>query len=187
MRKIVPLLAQHPGYKLYVTGHSLGASLSSIFAFCAAQSDNIPKPVTCVSIASTYVGGKVWRKEFMELEKRGHLRYLRVSNSVDIIPHGPPFDTRGSLYKHVGLNLRLQKELPIIGRAPTYSLQYPTGYIAEIKHAFTNCCLLNFWGTGALRMHSCIEYQRRLKYLKGELGNMYLNTMYEGYFATLDK
>lgn len=51
-------------HNVTVTGHSLGASLSSIFAFCAANSDEIPKPVTCVSVASTYVGGCLWRKQF---------------------------------------------------------------------------------------------------------------------------
>jgi len=36
MKECKILLEENPGYKLYVTGHSLGAALSSIFAFYAA-------------------------------------------------------------------------------------------------------------------------------------------------------
>eukprot|EP00521_Asterionellopsis_glacialis_P007459 CAMPEP_0195281800 /NCGR_PEP_ID=MMETSP0707-20130614/960_1 /TAXON_ID=33640 /ORGANISM="Asterionellopsis glacialis, Strain CCMP134" /LENGTH=331 /DNA_ID=CAMNT_0040340721 /DNA_START=28 /DNA_END=1020 /DNA_ORIENTATION=+ len=94
MTKVKPLFKQYPSYKLYVTGHSLGASLSSLFAFVASQDPDsaIPKPVTCVSVASTYVGNQAWREVFQSAEEAGEIRYLRVSNRTDVIPHGPPFD-----------------------------------------------------------------------------------------------
>jgi len=46
------------GYKIYVTGHSLGAALSSLLAFKLAGSDLswIPKPITCINYASPLVG-----------------------------------------------------------------------------------------------------------------------------------
>eukprot|EP00548_Thalassiothrix_antarctica_P004539 CAMPEP_0194137896 /NCGR_PEP_ID=MMETSP0152-20130528/7731_1 /TAXON_ID=1049557 /ORGANISM="Thalassiothrix antarctica, Strain L6-D1" /LENGTH=76 /DNA_ID=CAMNT_0038835097 /DNA_START=50 /DNA_END=277 /DNA_ORIENTATION=- len=58
MKECKILLEENPGYKLYVTGHSLGAALSSIFAFYAACDEDIPKPVTCINFASPRVGNK---------------------------------------------------------------------------------------------------------------------------------
>jgi hypothetical protein len=45
-----------PGYKLYVTGHSLGAALSTLFAFEVASKKKLPRPVVNVSFASPRVG-----------------------------------------------------------------------------------------------------------------------------------
>ena len=87
----VDLLQKNPGYKLFVTGHSLGAALASIFAFEVATDANIPSPVMCVSIASPYVGGDNFRTAFQQLEKDGKLRYLRVANQRDLMATGPAF------------------------------------------------------------------------------------------------
>lgn len=50
MMKLKPLFDEHPDYRLYVTGHSLGASLAILFAVEAAASTSysVPKPVTCI-------------------------------------------------------------------------------------------------------------------------------------------
>ena len=62
---VVPLLKQHPDYRLYITGHSLGGALSTLFAFTVAASNfSIEKPITCVSCASPKVGGNCFRKAF---------------------------------------------------------------------------------------------------------------------------
>lgn len=60
-------------YRLYVTGHSLGGALATLFSFYVAASDeyDIPKPVTCVSVASPRVGEGVFQKAFTFLEKQG--------------------------------------------------------------------------------------------------------------------
>jgi len=56
-------MEQHPGYALFVTGHSLGAALATLFSFEAAASDDprIRKPVTCVAVASPKVGDLAFR------------------------------------------------------------------------------------------------------------------------------
>lgn len=55
-----------PGYRLYVTGHSLGASLAQLFAMEAAASTDefIPKPVTTINFASPKVGDIYFRNCF---------------------------------------------------------------------------------------------------------------------------
>mmetsp|Transcript_12720 Transcript_12720/g.19716 ORF Transcript_12720/g.19716 Transcript_12720/m.19716 type:complete len:454 (-) Transcript_12720:165-1526(-) len=186
MTKVKPLFKQYPSYKLYVTGHSLGASLSSLFAFVASQDPDsaIPKPVTCVSVASTYVGNQAWREVFQSAEEAGEIRYLRVSNRTDVIPHGPPFDLIGNLYKHVGVNLLLSQET-IFKSKPSYSFHFPTGsvltewYTAFCNNFVTNCAWIP---SKILVMHGCPEYDRRLDSLKSTLKGVYLNDLYEDYF-----
>jgi len=183
--KIKPLFKANPTFKLYVTGHSLGASLSSLFAFIASQNPEVPKPVTCVSIASTYVGDSSWRDAFQVAERAGKIRYLRISNSVDVIPHGPPFDLRLNLYKHVGLNLRLHKELIYWNWSPTWSLHFPTGGVMnEVGNAFRNCFVTNIAAlpSSILKMHGCTEYDRRMNFCQDELKKLSINEIYEGYF-----
>jgi hypothetical protein len=61
-----------------VTGHSLGAALSSLVAFYLACEDDIPKPVTCLNFASPRIGDSGFRDAVRSLEQRKALRMLRV-------------------------------------------------------------------------------------------------------------
>ena len=63
MSHVAALLDNNPGYRLYVTGHSLGVALATAFAFTAAASSDprIIKPVTCFSVASPKVGNLAFR------------------------------------------------------------------------------------------------------------------------------
>jgi predicted lipase len=66
MTELRSVLQQYPGFRLYCTGHSLGGALAILLAFeLAASSDpSIPKPVTCISIASPKVGNLPFRRAF---------------------------------------------------------------------------------------------------------------------------
>merc|ERR1711935_901562 len=121
----------------------------------------------------------------MGAERAGKIRYLRISNSVDVIPHGPPFDLRLNLYKHVGLNLRLHKELIYWNWSPTWSLHFPTGGVMnEVGNAFRNCFVTNIAAlpSSILKMHGCPEYKRRMNFCQDELKKLSINEIYEGYF-----
>jgi hypothetical protein len=65
MNIVLPLIEKYNNFRLYVTGHSLGGALATIFAFKVAASNfAVEKPITCVSVASPKVGGNCFRKAF---------------------------------------------------------------------------------------------------------------------------
>jgi hypothetical protein len=65
MAELTVVFKECPGYRLYVTGHSLGASLAQLFAMEAAASHEcIPKPVTVINFASPKVGNIFFRNCF---------------------------------------------------------------------------------------------------------------------------
>lgn len=75
-------------YKLYVTGHSLGGALTTLFSLYAAASleepsNVIPKPVCCFSVASPRVGDYAFQHAFSRLEELGLVRHLRIANDRD--------------------------------------------------------------------------------------------------------
>lgn len=91
------LLRQYPGYSVYVTGHSLGAALATVFSFHAAAS-GLLKPadptyetptVTCINFASPMVGNIDFETAFRDLEDQGKIRCLRVTNYYDIFTQLP--------------------------------------------------------------------------------------------------
>jgi len=168
---IKPLVEQE-GYKLYVTGHSLGAALSSVLAFKLAGSDKpwIPKPVTCISYASPLVGTKGFRTAFTLLEKMGLIRYLRITNFNDLVPTIPPFSlgcTRRT-FKHVGINLRIYDK--------KFILSHPNSNGWGIVNALRNsifkplCC--------ALKEHGLQLHEKRMDAHKDALENMTLEDLY---------
>ena len=174
MDRALEQLKKNPGYKLYVTGHSLGAALASLFAFMVSASeeywDVVPSPVTCVSIASPYVGGSNFLEAFQELERLGRLRYLRVANQGDLVSIEPFFTINLGFYKHCGMELKL-KQFGAEGDA--CSLMYPKG-----ENTLGNS-LMNNLTIRPITNHSPKEYGRRLELAKSELENTQLEDMYQ--------
>lgn len=163
-----------PGYELVVTGHSLGAALASITAFHVAGSDEkwIPKPITCYSYESPLCAGLDFRIAFKQLEKRGLIKYLRVSNSEDPIPTAPPCALNPcdfGLFKHFGVHLTLYEN--------TFTVDYPQKN-NRWKRAFAN----NTFGkslTKALHFHSLSTVMQRFNTLQDELKEVSIDDFYK--------
>mmetsp|Transcript_6516 Transcript_6516/g.10375 ORF Transcript_6516/g.10375 Transcript_6516/m.10375 type:complete len:355 (-) Transcript_6516:228-1292(-) len=100
MNHIDQLLDDNPTrkkYKLYITGHSLGGALATLFGFYAAASSSLPLPVTVVSVASPRVGNIDFARAFVEMESQGKLRHLRIANHKDPVTLGPTVSSKRAL------------------------------------------------------------------------------------------
>ena len=91
------LLSQHPDYTLYVTGHSLGAALATLYGYQLSKIIN--HNVIIVSFASPRVGNYDFKDDFNRQE---NLTHYRVTNTRDVITATPRYR-----YHHVGRNICL--------------------------------------------------------------------------------
>jgi len=168
---IKPLVEE--GYKVYVTGHSLGGALATMFSFKLAGEKRLPwlpKPVTCISYAAPLGGTSDYRTAFEELEKEGLLRHLRINNEEDLVPATPPFSLgfRRRYFKHVGINLRLKKK----GFEMIHSSKG-----RGLKNALKNSILKPLW-RGALEFHLLPLHGKRLAQNGNELRGITIDDLY---------
>lgn len=192
---LIPILKQNLGYKLYVTGHSLGAALATLFAFEAAAEpdDLVPKPVSLFGIAGPYVGDESFARAFQLMESLGRIRHLRLVNHKDLVTTVPKFSFRrrfwdqeshvGALFKHVGMGLRLYADdspFEIIYRKKRSG--WLTSSADELARGFDQLILSNFSWTyreyTTWPWHSLREYSRRLEANQPSLQTLYLNDLY---------
>lgn len=74
------------GFSLYVTGHSLGGSLSQLFGFQASTDSRFAQynnPVRVFSFASPIPGHVSFARAFQHQEKVRKLQHLRILNDND--------------------------------------------------------------------------------------------------------
>ena len=111
--KVDELLAieENKDCEVIVTGHSLGAALSTLFGY--EYSREIPQKVTVISFASPRVGNAGWRKAF---DAQYNLIHYRITNNRDAVTAAPMI-----LYKHVGINIHLSETKTEIFRNYNYS------------------------------------------------------------------
>jgi len=162
-----------PEYSIYVTGHSLGGALATMFAFRLAgddvHDDWIPKPIQCYSFAAPFSGAAAYREAAEHMEKEGLLRHLRTNNDNDLVPSVPPFSL-GWPYKrmkHIGINLRLtNKKIKIV---------HPTnqGLFSKLE----NNAFKPVWNI--MKYHLLPLHNERLMKHKDKLSSMKLEEMYE--------
>lgn len=95
----------YPTYKIYVTGHSLGAAMASIIAFLFASEPDLPKPITTINFASPRVGNHKFLRCCIVLEREKQLRFCRVINKHDTVSTFPFF-----LYCHAGFQVVLRNK-----------------------------------------------------------------------------
>ena len=97
---LLELLNENPEYSIFITGHSLGAALSTLFGY--ELSRDIENEVTVVSFASPRVGNPAFRREF---DNKKNLTHYRISNDRDVITAAPMIN-----FQHVGTNISLSDE-----------------------------------------------------------------------------
>ena len=94
------LLHEHPDYDIYITGHSLGGALCTLFGF--ELSHEIDNHVSIVSFASPRVGNQAFKDAF---DSKQNLEHYRITNDRDVITGTPMV-----LFKHVGKNIAICDE-----------------------------------------------------------------------------
>ena len=111
----------NPNYDIYITGHSLGAALSTLFGYLLSSKTN--RKITVVSFASPRVGNKEWKKDF---ESKENLTHYRITNNRDIVTALPMWD-----YHHVGINLQLFEDC--------YKIHYNESYNKFWEYSIFRC------------------------------------------------
>jgi predicted lipase len=97
---VISLICEFPDYDIFVTGHSLGGALSTLFGYELSRDiHELKKKITVVSFASPRVGNLAFRKSH---DLQMNLAHLRVTNARDIITALPMIN-----FKHVGTSLSL--------------------------------------------------------------------------------
>lgn len=101
------LIGKYPTFAIYITGHSLGGALSTLFGYML--STEINHQIMVVSFASPRVGNYEWKEAF---EAKTNLTHYRITNNHDIVTAFPLYK-----YYHVGHNIKLlEKDYCLISR-----------------------------------------------------------------------
>jgi predicted lipase len=92
----------NPEYELFVTGHSAGGALATLFGYFLSTElqDKQDKQIRIVSFASPRIGNYEFKQDF---ESRMNLIHYRVTNQQDIIPFIPFYK-----YHHVGHKISIR-------------------------------------------------------------------------------
>lgn len=99
------VLRDHPDFHLYVTGHSLGGALATLFAFEAAAAPDtvIPKPVTCVTTGAPKVGNLDFLRCFEVSSMRTRLVLWTLKRSLTSL-----FESVAALYQKLEAEKKLR-------------------------------------------------------------------------------
>ena len=107
--KVLLQKKEFQGYRVYISGHSLGGALSQLLAYQLASRGTLQEfdnaaPVTAVTWASPMVGNEGFRQAFEQLEDKDLVRHIRVSNAGDLVPVLPPVFG----YTQTGINMHVK-------------------------------------------------------------------------------
>lgn len=74
-----------PSYKVYITGHGIGAALASLLSLELAFDHDLAKPICCINFGSPRVGDSSYWRACQLLEIAGKLRKCRVITDTDTL------------------------------------------------------------------------------------------------------
>ena len=94
------LIEQNPTYELFITGHSSGGALATLFGYLISLELGERK-LQIVSFASPRIGNLAFKRDFY---KRANLMHWRITNQYDCIPKIPYFG-----FHHVGEQICIHK------------------------------------------------------------------------------
>jgi pimeloyl-ACP methyl ester carboxylesterase len=101
------------GAKVIVTGHSLGAALTTVFSLYASTDERFTRSsaLEAVPFGGPYVGGYTFADAVRYQENQGKLRIARFHNAKDGVCHLPPafasMSKRGAVYFSNGIDVKL--------------------------------------------------------------------------------
>jgi len=161
------------GYSVYITGHSLGGALATMFSLKLAGAgssfDDIPRPVTCITYANPFSGTEGYRTAMEHLERDGFIRHLRINNEEDFVPTIPFISFgRKRQMKHIGVNLRLKES--------GFMLEHSSA--ANIWTAFRNSIFKPIF-SGLTKWHGLELHEERLEKIAKDLQEMKLDDFYQ--------
>ena len=122
--ELMNALTECPDYEIYVTGHSLGGALATLYGY--ELSKVISNNVTVVSFASPRVGNTPFRREY---DASPNLMHYRITHNRDMVTSAPSIN-----YYHTGVAVALKET--------TYSVYYTYDY-SWYKYSLFRC-----WSAG---------------------------------------
>ena len=111
--------------RLYITGHSLGAGLATLFALDAAVNSKFKNPIV-YTLASGRVGDPAFALRFNKVIKNS-IRIFNVHDPVPTFPnrvYPPPFTEEGLIYQHVNRKYPIFFQLNNMPRNHTISCYF---------------------------------------------------------------
>jgi len=170
------MVKRYPDYKVYVTGHSLGAALATLTSYYLATDVDsktgksiIPTPVTCINFASPRIGDGVFLEAVQVLERQGKLRICRFVNHKDLVCAFPTLN-----YKHVGFMVKMKS------KPGKLAITYPKpneGWGSWLERAVG----MSWPAAFNLKYdHSAGEYGRRVEIHRKQLEDKDLVRLYRG-------
>ena len=167
-----PILKKNPGFSLFVTGHSLGGALASLFALRCACLEDIPKPVRCITHAQPLVGDFRLLQSVRKFEESNNLILLRTRNCEDGVPAVPAFSPGPKFtYTHIGMELKLYDD----NRSKNIKLSKSEKKIKTFALNFKALIKLFVIKAGQdkqKRAHSLREHIRRLEKYEKEIRSL---------------
>lgn len=101
--EVFELASANRDYEIYITGHSLGAALATLFGYELAREDYLKESkVTVVSFASPRVGNWDFRESF---DAQENLTHYRITNDRDVVTAVPMI-----FFHHVGINIAVSED-----------------------------------------------------------------------------